>query len=80
MSPIAAGGLRPAYLAAGLSVRGIDQVLACAGGGGEDVEPCMEPTLRAELTSLDGELDDRRHRRNELRDFIERVAPPNLAP
>ncbi|MGI5222766.1 MerR family transcriptional regulator [Nocardia sp. CA-290969] len=66
-------------LAAGLPVRVISEVLACACGGEQDVEPCMEPTLRTELTALDGKLDDLRHRRTELLDLIERVAPPSPA-
>lgn len=33
----------------------------------------MEPALHAELTTLDGKLDDLRHRRTELLDLIERV-------
>ncbi|MET8799761.1 MerR family transcriptional regulator [Nocardia sp. NPDC004568] len=60
-------------LAAGLPIRVINDVLDCACGGADDVEPCMEPTLRAELTALDGKLDDLRHRRTELLDLIERV-------
>ncbi|MBF6213031.1 MerR family transcriptional regulator [Nocardia puris] len=60
-------------LAAGLPVRVINDVLACVCGGDDDVEPCMEPTLRAELSALDGQLDDLRHRRAELNDLIGRI-------
>ncbi|WP_416563805.1 MerR family transcriptional regulator [Nocardia testacea] len=60
-------------LAAGLPLRVITDVLECACGSAEEVEPCMEPALRAELTTLDGKLDDLRHRRTELLDLIERV-------
>ncbi|MGW6335864.1 MerR family transcriptional regulator [Nocardia rhamnosiphila] len=60
-------------LTAGLPIRVINEVLECACGGTGDVEPCMEPTLRTELTALDGKLDELQHRRTELLDLIERV-------
>ncbi|MGW5387956.1 MerR family transcriptional regulator [Nocardia sp. NPDC003963] len=60
-------------LAAGLPIRVIDEVIDCGWDGTGQVEPCMEPILRAELTTLDGKLDDLRHRRTELLDLIEHV-------
>ncbi|NUP29064.1 MAG: MerR family transcriptional regulator [Nocardia sp.] len=60
-------------LAAGLPIRVINEIIDCACDGADYVEPCMEPTLRAELTALDGRLDDLQHRREELLGLIERV-------
>lgn len=65
-------------LAAGLPTRVITEVLDCAWGGGDGIEPCMEPLLRAELTTLEGKLDDLRHQRAELLDLLE--GSPRPAP
>ncbi|WP_459548221.1 MerR family transcriptional regulator [Nocardia sp. X0981] len=57
-------------LAAGLPTRVITEVLGCEWGGGDGIEPCMEPILRAELSTLEGKLDDLRHQRAELLDLL----------
>ncbi|MEV6995819.1 MerR family transcriptional regulator [Streptomyces sp. NPDC093228] len=53
---VAAVGRIRRLLGTGLGSRTSRTILACACGGTSDVEPCLDPLLRAEIARLDGEL------------------------
>ncbi|MER7417882.1 MerR family transcriptional regulator [Micromonospora peucetia] len=66
-------------LDAGLSTAVIAQILTCVCGGTEDVEPCLDPLLREELTRVDARLAHITQHRERLAAIVNREQPPGTS-
>ncbi len=67
-------------LDAGVPVKLIREVLACVCGGDTDVEPCMEPELRSQLTRADQRVEEAVAHRDGLRQLLRAIETKDTEP